>query len=59
MDFAVINFHELTFTKDFAGINVRERNLYKDFAGIDFLFALREIFSITLVDGFETNLSRN
>ena len=58
-DFAGINFHELSLTKDSAGINFRESTLYKDFAGVNLTFTLRNIFSSTLIYGFENNLSKN
>ena len=58
-DFAGINFRELNLTKDFAGINFRESALFKDFAGVNLTFAFRNIFSATLVYGFENNLSKN
>ena len=58
-NFAGINFRELSLTKDFAGINFRESALYKDFAGVNFAFALRNIFSTTLVYGFENNISKD
>ena len=58
-DFAGINFRELSLTKDFAGINFRESALYKDFAGVNLTFALKKIFPLTLVYGFENNLSKN
>ena len=58
-DFAGINFRELSLTKDFAGINFRESALFKDFAGVNLTFAFRNIFSATLVYGFENNLSKN
>ena len=57
--FAGINFRELSLTKDFAGINFRESALIKDFAGVNLTFAFRNIFSATLVYGFENNLSKN
>ena len=58
-DFAGINFRELSLTRDFAGINFRESALFKDFAGVNLTFAFRNIFSTTLVYGFENNLSKN
>ena len=57
-DFAGINFRELSLTKDFAGINFRECALYKDFMGVNFAFSLKNIFSTTLVYGFESILSK-
>ena len=57
-DFAGINFRELSLTKDFAGINFRECALYKDFVGVNFTFSLENIFSTTLVYGFENILSK-
>ena len=57
-DFAGINFRELSLTKDFAGINFRECALYKDFVGVNFAFSLKNIFSTTLVYGFENILSK-
>ena len=57
-DFAGIIFREFCLTKDSKGIIFRKCNLYKDFAGINFAFALRNIFSMTLVYGFENNLSK-
>ena len=57
-DFAGINFHELR-TKDFAGIDFRESALFKDFAGVNLTFAFKNIFSTTLVCGFENNFSKN
>ena len=57
-DFAVINFRELSLTKDFAGINFRECALYKDFVGINFAFSPENIFSTTLVFGYENILSK-
>ena len=55
-DFAGINFRELSLTRDFAGINFRKSALFKDFAGVDLPFAFRNIFSTTLVYGFDNNL---
>ena len=57
-DFTVINFRELSLTKDFAGINFREYALYKDFLEVNFAFSLKNIFSTTLVYGFENILSK-
>ena len=57
-DFAGINFRELSLTKDFAGINFRECALYKGFVGVNFAFSLKNIFSTTLVYGFESILSK-
>ena len=57
-DFAGINFCELSLTKDFAGINFREYALYKDFLEVNFAFSLKNIFSTTLVYGFENILSK-
>ena len=58
-DFAGINFRELSLTKDFAEINFRESALIKDFVGVNLTFAFWNIFSATLVYGFENNLSKN
>ena len=58
-DFAGINFRELSLTRDFAGINFRESALFKDFAGVNSTFASRNIYSTTLVCGFENNFSKN
>ena len=58
-DFVGINFRELSLTKDFAGINFREIALFKDFVGVNLTFALWNIFSTTLIYGFENNLSKN
>ena len=58
-DYAVINFREFSLTKDFAGINFRESALYKDFTRVYLTFALMNIFSMTLIYGFENNLSKN
>ena len=57
-DFPRINFPELSLTKDFAGINFSEFALYKDFMGVNFAFSLKNIFSTTLVYGFENILSK-
>ena len=57
--FAGINFHELRLAKYFAGINFRESALYKDIAGVNLTFALKKMFPLTLVYGFENNLSKN
>ena len=57
-DFAGINFQELSLNKDFAGFDFRECALYKDFVGINFAFSLKNIFSTTLVFGFENILSK-
>ena len=57
-DFARINFRELSLIKDFAGINFRECALYKDFVGVNFAFSLKNIFSTTLVYGFESIFSK-
>ena len=57
-DFAEINFRELSLTKDFAGINFRECALYKDFVGVHFASFLKNIFTRTLVYGFESFLSK-
>ena len=54
-----ISFRVLSLTKDFAGHNFRESALFKDFAGVDVTFALKNIFPMTLVYGFEINLSKN
>ena len=58
-DFAGIDFHELSLTIDFAGIDFRQRDLYKNFTKLNFTFALRNIFSMTLVYGFENDLSKS
>ena len=58
-DFAGINFRELSITKDFAGINFCESALFKDLAEVNLTFALKKIFPLTLVYGFENNLSKN
>ena len=58
-DFTEIDFRELSLTKDFLGFNFRKSALFKDFAGVNLTFALRNIFSTTLVYGFENNLSKN
>ena len=58
-DFAEINFRKLSLTKDFAGINFRESALFKNFVGVNLTFALRNIFSTTLVYGLKNNLSKN
>ena len=58
-DFTGINFRELSLTNDFAGINFRESALYKDFAGVNFAFSLKNIFSTTLLYGFESILSKD
>ena len=57
-DFAGINFRELSLTKDFAGINFRECALYKDFKGVNFAFSPKNIYSKTLVYGFENIRSK-
>ena len=57
-DYTGINFRELSLTKDFAGINFREGALYKDFVGVNLGFSLKNIFSTTLVYGFENILSK-
>ena len=57
-DFAGINIRELSLTKDFAGINFRGCALYKDFVGVNLGFSLKNIFSTTLVYGFESILSK-
>ena len=44
---------------DFTGINFRESALFKDFVGVNLTFALGNIFSTSLVYGFENNLSKN
>ena len=54
-----MNFRELSLTRDFAGINFRESALFKDFAEVNLTFAVRNIFSTTLLYGFENNLSKN
>ena len=56
-DFAGINFRELSLTKDFTGINFHESALFKQFAGVNLTFALGNLFSTTLVYGFEINLN--
>ena len=43
----------------FTGINFCERKFYKDLVAINFAFAIRNIFSMTLVYGFENDLSKN
>ena len=58
-DFTGINFRELSLSKDFAGTNFRESALFKDFAGVYLTFALWNIFSMTLIYGYENNLSEN
>ena len=58
-DFVGIDFRELSLTKDFTGINFRESTLFKDFAGVNSTFALRKIFSTTLVYGSENDISKN
>ena len=58
-DFAGINYRELSLTKDFPGINFRESALFKDFAGVNLRFAIKNIFSTTLVYGFKNNLNKN
>ena len=58
-DFVGINFRALCLTKDFAGINFRESAFYKDFAGVNLTFGSRNIFSTTLVYGFENNFNKN
>ena len=58
-DFAGINFRESSLTKDIAGIKFRESALYKDFAEANSTFCLKKIFPLTLVYGFENNLSKN
>ena len=58
-DFTVINFRELSLTKDFAGINFCESAFYKDFAGENFAFYLKNIFSTTLLYGFESILRKD
>ena len=58
-DFAGINFRELSLTRDFAGINFRENALFKDLVGVNLMFAFKNIFSTTLVCGFENNFSKN
>ena len=58
-DFAKINFRELSSTKDFAGINFREIALFKDFVGVNLTFALQNIYSTTLIYGYENSLSKN
>ena len=57
-NFAVINFCELSLTKNFAGINFREFAFYEDFMGVNFAFSQKNIFSMTLVYGFENILSK-
>ena len=56
--FTGINFHEFGFTEDLGGINFREGALFKDFAGVNLTLAFRNIFSATLVYGFENNLRK-
>ena len=56
--FAGINFRELSLTKDFAGINFRECALYKDFKGVNFAFSPMNIYSTTLVYGFQNIRSK-
>ena len=58
-DFVRISFREFSLPKDFAGINFRESALFKDIAGVNLTFAFSNIFSTTLVYGFENNLSKN
>ena len=58
-DFAGIDFRELSLTRDFAGINFSESALFKDFAGVNIMFASKNIFSTTLLCGFENNFSKN
>ena len=41
------------------GINFWESALHKDFTGVNLAFALKKIFPLTLVYGFENNLSKN
>ena len=53
------NFRELTLTRDFAEINFRESALFKDLARVNLTFAFRNIFSTTLVYGFENSLSKD
>ena len=55
----LVNCLELRLTKDFTGNDIRKCNLYKDFAGINFAFAIRKIFSTTLVYVFKNDLSNN
>ena len=57
-DFEGINIRDLSLSKEFAGINFRESALFKDFAGVNLTFAFRNIFSTTLVHGFENSLSK-
>ena len=49
----------MSLSKDLRGINFRESALFEDFVGVNLTFAFRNIFSTTLVDGFEKNLSKN
>ena len=58
-DFAEIKFRELSLTKDFEGINFRESALFKDFVGVNLTFTFRNIFSTTLIYGFENDISKN
>ena len=46
-------------TKSFTGMKIHESALYKDFEGVNLMFALKKIFPLTLVYGFENNLSKN
>ena len=58
-NFAGINFRKLSLTNDFAVINFCESALFKDLTGVDLTFAFRNIFSMTLVYGFENNFSKS
>ena len=58
-DFAGINFRKFNLTKDFAEINFRESALFKEFSRVNSKFALKNMFSTTLVYGFKNNLSEN
>ena len=58
-DFAGINFRVLGLPNDFVGINFCESALFKDITGVNLTFACSNIFSTTLVYGFENNLSKN
>ena len=57
--FAGNNSREFCISEDFTGINFRESALFKDIAGVDLTFAFSNIFSKTLVYGFENNVSKN
>ena len=58
-DFAGIKFRELSLPKDFVGINFRESALFKGIAGVNLTFTFSNVFSTTLVYGFENNTSKN